>query len=306
MKGMGGIVWLLALAAVLYPWGAAGGEATRIASYNLRNYLVMDRLVEGAYRPEYPKPEREKRVVRETIRAADPDILLLQEVGGLAYLLELREDLEAEGLSYAGMAIVSDADPERQLAALWKPGLAVEARTHPHIPFAYFGETTSVRRGMLQLTVSDAAGDPVFRLFNLHLKSKYTDDQRDPQSLERRTREARAIRDVILAIDARDGALPYLICGDLNDGPQSRPLRALLQIGDRALGEPVECLDDSGLEWTHYYKNGGTYARIDYVLASGLFSERFRVSGSLFARRDFYQGSDHRMLVFSIEPRGED
>ena len=38
----------------------SGKESIRIASYNLRNYLITDRLVEGQWKVNYPKPEAEK------------------------------------------------------------------------------------------------------------------------------------------------------------------------------------------------------------------------------------------------------
>jgi hypothetical protein len=40
-----------------------GQETIRIASYNLKNYLIMDRLVEGQWRKDYPKPEAEKSII---------------------------------------------------------------------------------------------------------------------------------------------------------------------------------------------------------------------------------------------------
>ena len=36
-----------------------GGERIRVASYNVRNYLLMDRLVAGRWVENYPKPEIE-------------------------------------------------------------------------------------------------------------------------------------------------------------------------------------------------------------------------------------------------------
>ena len=43
------------------------GEELRIAAYNLDNYLVADRYVDGGWRPFYPKPESEKAVIRQII-----------------------------------------------------------------------------------------------------------------------------------------------------------------------------------------------------------------------------------------------
>ena len=57
-----------------------GQDVVRVASFNLRNYLSCDRMVEGKWRPDYPKPEVEKKAVRSIIRSVNPDILALQEM----------------------------------------------------------------------------------------------------------------------------------------------------------------------------------------------------------------------------------
>ena len=72
----------------------------RVATYNVRNYLMTDRLVPGKlgdkliWRKNYPKPEIEKTALRRIIAKVDPDILALQEMGGAPYLKELQRDLE--------------------------------------------------------------------------------------------------------------------------------------------------------------------------------------------------------------------
>ena len=49
-------------------------EDLRIATYNLNNYLVTDRFVDGRWRPSYPKPEREKAIIRQIIKDVSPDV----------------------------------------------------------------------------------------------------------------------------------------------------------------------------------------------------------------------------------------
>jgi len=105
---------------VIFTSASAQDEGTtiRVASYNIRNYLSMDRIVEGKWRPDYPKPEKEKSVVRETILSVRPDILALQEIGSQMHLEELRRDLSNQGLEYKGSAWLEAHDSERHVAAL--------------------------------------------------------------------------------------------------------------------------------------------------------------------------------------------
>ena len=84
-------------------WMRLGGRARECSGCHLQysNCLTMDRLVEGRWRPEYPKLESEKKVVRETILAVGPDMIALQEIGESAHLLELQHDLASEGIVYS-------------------------------------------------------------------------------------------------------------------------------------------------------------------------------------------------------------
>ena len=78
---------LLALAAAL------GAETLTVATFNVENYTLADRMVEGVFRQEYPKPEAEKAAVRRVIRAIRPDVLALQEMGAAPFLEVLQRDL---------------------------------------------------------------------------------------------------------------------------------------------------------------------------------------------------------------------
>ena len=68
-------------------------KAIRVASYNVENYLVMDRMISGRWQEDYPKPSKERRIVRSVINQTNPDILAIQEIGDRIYLNELWADL---------------------------------------------------------------------------------------------------------------------------------------------------------------------------------------------------------------------
>ena len=110
-------VWCLAF---LLSQSLVSGESLRLATYNLNNYLAMDRHVEGAWRKAYPKPESEKTVIRHVIRKAMPDILAVQEIGTLAFLKELQADLAQEGFDYPHAVHMQGEDAVRHLAVLSK------------------------------------------------------------------------------------------------------------------------------------------------------------------------------------------
>ena len=269
-------------------------ETIRVASYNVRNYLTMDRLVEGKWRPEYPKPESEKRFVREAILEVRPDVLALQEIGSEEHLEELRRDLANEGLVYSGSAWLEAHDSERHVAALWNGEIQIEVRVHRDLPIKYRGELDHVKRGLLELRIVDDHGS--WSLFNAHLKSKYTTVKSDPLSNERRTLEGRAVRDRIIKQFPDLENRRYLIVGDLNDSPVSGALRALGKKGKRILSIPIEFSDESGARWTHYYKKEDSYSRIDFMLRSPGWQDLEGIQGVIRHSRDYYKGSDHRLI----------
>ena len=89
------------------------GETITIATYNVENYGPANRMSEGIYRKDYPKPEAEKRALRSVIRGLGAEILVMQEMGDRPYLEELRRDLKAEGCDYPFAELASAACANR-------------------------------------------------------------------------------------------------------------------------------------------------------------------------------------------------
>jgi len=274
---------------------APARSSVRVATYNLRNYLPMDRLVEGRFRRDYPKPESEKKVLRETILEAGADLIVLQEIACVAHLEELQMDLASLGLLYEGSCVLEAEDDLRRIAALWKGDLNLQPVEHLDLEFSLFGERMAVKRGMLELRFSSPAAANLRSVFVLHLKSRYTDDARDPQSRERRAREARAARDRILELYPDPASSPFLVVGDLNDQRHSPAVRRLRKRGETRISEILDIRDRHGLLWTHYFKKAGEYSLADYVLCSPAF-EPSVVDSGIVDRKDFYEGSDHRLV----------
>ena len=159
----------------------------KIASWNVRNYLITDRVVDDSYRRGYPKPEIEKTALRQVLQEVDADVVLLQEMGSDPFLLELQRDLRTEGLEYAYSTVLRADDEDRHLAVLSR--VPFEMLEHEReLDFKYFNRREVVKRGLMEL-VFETEGNP-WTLYNLHLKSRYTDVKEDPESAKRRTAEA--------------------------------------------------------------------------------------------------------------------
>ena len=290
------IVWI----SLTLIWSVSAAETLRVATYNLENYLEMDRTVAEVWRPDYPKPEAEKQIIREVIHQAGADILLVQELGSSAYLEELRLDLASEGLLYKYALHLAAADTSRQIGVLSRIAPSEVVR-HTDLEFKYFGEPAPVWRGLLEV-IFEAESGTGFSLFGLHLKSRWTTDERDPQAREYRTRSAEACRDRVIERTVERGELRYLIAGDFNDHPSSSAFRRFYQRGDLKLGSLLRAEDSRGELWTYFYAREVTYQLIDsMVLSPELMPHVKGGRGGIIDHPQALEGSDHRLVYVDLE-----
>ena len=287
------------------PWVAFScvlcGEKVRVASFNLQNYLIMDRVVEGKWRPEYPKPEKEKRALRSILKEVDADVLALQEIGERPFLNELWMDLNVtNGPIYPYAAWMPGGDDEvRHLALLSKIPFS-SIRTRHDLGFSYFDGRERPSRGLLEVTF-DSNGTK-WKLFNLHLKSKWTERKDDPEANVRREKEARTIRDYLRKSNPPGSNPRYLVVGDFNDHRNSAPLRRFLQVNDTVLTTMVHCEDSRGHRWTDHWGKADSYSRFDYILATpSMLKEMVLDSAKIVDGVNSALASDHRMIFADFQ-----
>ena len=272
-------------------------EKVRVATYNIRNYLICDRIVEGRWRPEYPKPEKEKAALRSILAKANADVLALQELGDESFLRELWLDLNASGgpkYPHALWLPADDPEEERHLALLSRLPF-VEVKRQKKLEFNYFDSRESPDRGLLE--VEFETNGVHWRLFNLHLKSKWTERKDDPEGAIRREKEARTIRDYVRKTYLPETKPNYLIVGDFNDHKNMAPMRRFLTVNGNVLSNIIPCSDSRGHRWTHHYAKQDSYSRIDFIMTSPTMSERFvPESGIVQDGPDASTASDHRLI----------
>lgn len=249
---------------LLYGLGGVQAQASRIATFNTHNYGLVDRVVDGQFYTQYPKPEAEKKALQAVILRVQPDILALQEIGDLSFLEELQADLKRQGLDYPYAILSPGPDPQRQLAVLTKLE-PIKTRTYPQIALKYFKDYTCVRRGMLELWFKE--NEKTWALYVVHLKSRYPSQyEKDLESKQLRKGEAYALRNKIQSLI--EPITPYLIVGDFNDHPYSPPLKAFLKKQGTVLTHMLDAHDSRQESWTFHHAKMGVYSRLDYILAS--------------------------------------
>lgn len=277
-------------------------QALTLATYNVENYTVADRMVDGVYRQAYPKPEKEKAAVARVIAGIAPDILAVQEMGTQAYLDEFQRELRAAGQNFQHAVVLDAGDSDRHVALLSKLPFK-QVRRHGALAVQYLDARDVVKRGVLEVVFATSEGD--VSVFVVHLKSKRTERPDDPESARQRASEAEAVRDLVLTRFPDPRQAKFVICGDWNDTRSTRPVRALQKRGDTELGEILRATDSRGEVWTHFYRKEDTYTRLDYILVSPALKphvseEQARIWDGAGAG----EGSDHRAvyLEFNLTP----
>ncbi len=261
------LIILFLLGVVLGPLGQAQ-TPIRVASYNVENYILS---------PIQNRPLKTKLAqakVVESILAAKPDVLALQEVGTIKALAKLQKDLKAKGLNLPYVEHLKSFDPAIHVAYLSRYPFR-KITKHDNESYLLNGRRLHVGRGFAEVQISVRGYD--FSLINAHLKSKRKVPEAD--QAEMRLQEAYRLRRII---DSR----PSERNGD--SGPNLRNSKWFPR----------------DISWTHFYGVEDVYSRIDYIMLSpGMARELDRANSSIPVVPNWGHGSDHRPVVISVHAK---
>jgi endonuclease/exonuclease/phosphatase family metal-dependent hydrolase len=289
------------LAASLFLGAACGrresGNALRpapdeysVMSYNLQHYSLEDR--DGDGQRNDPKPLAERQVIAEIIDRADPDILIVQEIGRPTIFEEFRTALEQTGIEYPHVEYLRHGRYENNMALLSR--LPIVARnSHTNDSYSIGEVVLRVARGIINVDIDIGNGHRL-KVMAAHLKSKA---YHPLGQTEMRRNEARILRQHIAAALKQDPECRLLVAGDLNDHPISAALRDIIELAEGPLID-LRPLDQSRTAWTHFSADYDIYSRIDYLLASPkLADEAVPSKCGLIDAATALQASDHRPLI---------
>jgi endonuclease/exonuclease/phosphatase family metal-dependent hydrolase len=296
---------MLALAA---PVSSTFAGLIHVATYNVENYLDQP----TATRAQVKSAEA-KAKIRESIKAMNPDVIALEEMGDAHALEELRASLQAEGQDFPFWEQVQGFDTNIHVVVLSKLPL-VARRPHTNDFFLLDGRRFAVKRGFAEVDIQ-AATNFTFTLIAAHLKSRLTTP--DADEAEERLGEAQVLRGLIDARLAREPEAKLIVLGDFNDERNSAALRELIgrgqrklfdtrpaeRNGDTARGEPPY-YEPRDVAWTYFYGKNDTYSRIDYILLSPALKRDWLANETYIPFiPNWGIGSDHRpvMAGFSVE-----
>lgn len=299
----------LAIFVLATPCHSAFAEIIHIATYNLENYL--DQPTESR---SHVKSAEAKAKIRESIKAMNPDVIALEEMGDTNALLELRASLQAEGQNFPYWEHVQGFDTSIHVAVLSKLPI-VARRPHTNDCFLLDGHRMQVKRGFAEVDIQ-AATNFRFTFIVGHLKSKLPTPESD--EAEERLGEARVLRDIVDALLAREPEAKFVVLGDFNDTRDSAPMRELIGRGKRKLFDtrPAERNGDTtraeppyyeprDVAWTYFYGKEDEYSRIDYILLSPALKRNWLANETYIpAIPNWGVASDHRPVMAGFTTDG--
>lgn len=274
------------------------GQIT-FCSYNLRNYLKMERSVGGERTEGIGKPEKEIAAVIRFLTAIKPDVLGLCEIGTEDDIKDLQQRLKDNGLDLPHFESAHGGDSTRRLGLLSR--FPIVARDSQQDLRYRIGELVfPVQRGFLDATVRIRKGFDL-RCVGVHLKSKREIPEAD-QKLMRRN-EAHLLRRHTESILKTDPATRLLLYGDFNEDKSEASIVEIEGVPGVDLSlHRINLKDSRGETWTHFWELQDLYSRFDYIFVSrpleGYLDKR---RSHIFDAPDFYSASDHRPLVLKID-----
>jgi endonuclease/exonuclease/phosphatase family metal-dependent hydrolase len=269
------------------PAATPGPSSLTVAMYNLRN-LNDNPLVAPDGTVTKPKPEKDRIGLANSIKALNADVIVVAEVESLAVLKRFRDTYLADQ-GFGNLVLVEGNDLRGIDVGVMSKVPLTSVKSHKAVTFPVPGlaEPQKFCRDLLQVGLRTRSGY-AFTVFAAHLKSHYGGEPSDALRLA----EAKTAKAIIRDFEKANPRANYILCGDMNDQPETPVAKALVGAED-----PATMLTDTLMElgpqaytyWIPKYRG-----RIDYLLASpGMMAEYVKGSATIFKNTDAFNGSDH-------------
>lgn len=269
-------------------------EGFRFITYNVENWLTMERYVDGKIQRGKPKPESEKQAVVDILTRHSPDIIGLCEVGKATDLAEIQERLKAAGLDLPHSHYTGGSDPTRHLALLSRFPIVSTAKP-AETEYRLGGQTFALNRGILDASIT--ARGKSYRFLGVHLKSKRDSEQGDQEAI--RLHEARLVRRHVDSILRSDATARLVVYGDFNDTRSTPVIKTITgKYSDSASLTAIPAKDSHQTAWTHYWALHDIYSRLDFVMVTrSLRKEVDFPAARIIDDEGWDKASDHRPVL---------
>mgnify|MGYP001088981956 FL=1 len=243
----------------------------RIATFNVENLFARYRFKDSIQPTEDDgftindlafriHDEESKKITARAIRAANADVICLQEVESLP-VLDRFNSYYLGGMKYAHRAVIDCFDPRQIDVAVLSRHPIASLRSHRE-ERNKAGTAFLFSRDCLEIELK--VDGKTLTLYANHFKSMM--EGRDA-TRARRQEQAERVAAIIDARWRRSGYKGnFVVLGDLNDYPEGTTSLAAL-LGHKGLVNVLARLPQAE-QWTHYYAGGNEYHQLDYLLLS--------------------------------------
>lgn len=276
-------------------------SAVTVVFYNLKNYLAMERRIDGEIVADAPKPQAEIEALVNGISEIKPDILGVCEIGDAAYMTDFQSRLKSRGMDLPHTELVTAASGHNRNLGMLSRFPIVDRNSRDDFTYSIADTRLPFQRGILDVTIAINSTYQL-RYVALHLKSKREVPEADQALM--RLNEARLARNHIDRIFEKEPGVNLVVAGDFNDLRIEPPVKALQGgYGRQDYLSSLTLKDQYGFRWTHHWSFADSYSRFDFALYSkGLSPEIDRSSSHIYHWDDWDTASDHRPLVVKIIP----
>ena len=266
----------------------------RFITYNVENWLTMDRYVNRKTIKGASKPEKEKQAVVAILSRHKPDVVGLCEIGEASDLAEIQEDLKAAGLDLPHSHYTGGSDPTRHLGLLSRFPITSTAKP-AETEYQLSGQTFAINRGILDATIQ--ARGKSYRFLGNHLKSKRDSEQGDQEAI--RLNEARLLRRHVNAILKTNSDTRLIVYGDLNDTRSTPTIKTITgNYNDPTYLTAIPAKDSRNQAWTYNWALHDIYSRIDFIMVSrGIRGDVDFPAAKIIDDSDWDTASDHRAVL---------
>lgn len=273
---------------------STSSNGLRFITYNVENWLTMDRYADHKNLKGAPKPDSEKQAVIQLLARHAPDVIGLCEIGQATDLAEVQESLKAAGLDLPHSHYTGGSDPTRHLGFLSRFPITFTAK--PAVSeYQLAGQTFSINRGILDVSLS--ARGKSYRFIGVHLKSKRDSEQGDQEAI--RLNEARLLRRHVDSILKGDADARLVVYGDFNDTRATPAIKTITgNYNDPTYLTAIPAKDSKKDAWTHHWALHDIYSRIDYILVSRSLRKDVNFgAAAIIDDVEWNKASDHRAVM---------
>jgi len=196
-----------------------------------------------------------------------PDVICFQEVESLLALRAFNAQHLKKAYKYA---MLVDSHDLRQIDVAVLSNLEIlGVRSHVD-DLQPGGRSKLFSRDCLEITLAlNRSGSQRVTLLVNHLKSRLASTPAERTSADtKRQRQADGIVNILRERfpGAAFGSELFAVVGDLNDAPDSPPIRPLIH--GSGLVSAIDRIPAATDRWTHYWRGGGSVSQLDHVLLS--------------------------------------